>query len=92
MGGDGIEEDKKGPQPPPPPPPLQPQPPLTWVPIFRGRNGGGGCIRREGTLAAPPEVVGQAVGGGCQSGWGQLLSVTNANETGAWRPGDSGWA
>ena len=33
-----------------------------------------------------------AVGGGCQSGWGRLLSVTNAIEAGAWRQGDSGWA
>ena len=31
---------------------------------------------------------GQAVGGGCQSGWGQLLSVPNAIETGTCRQGD----
>ena len=37
-----------------------------------------GCIRREGTSQAAPEAVRQAVGGGCQSGWGRLLSVTNA--------------
>jgi hypothetical protein len=36
------------------------------------------------------EAVTQAVGGGCQSGWGRLLSVTNAIEP--WRQGDSGWA
>ena len=36
--------------------------------------------------------VRQAVGGGCQSGWGRLLSVTNAVEAGTWRQGDSGWA
>ena len=41
--------------------------------------GGLGCIRRGGTSQA----VRQAVGGGCRSGWGWLLSVTNA---------DSGWA
>ena len=29
-----------------------------------------GCIRREEAI----EAVGQAVGGGCQSGWGRLLS------------------
>ena len=43
---------------------------------------GQGCIRREGTSEAAPEAVGQAVGGGCQSGWGRLLSVTNAIEAG----------
>ena len=31
-------------------------------------------------------------GGGCQSGWGRLLSVTNAIEAGIWCQGDSGWA
>ena len=36
--------------------------------------------------------VGQAVGGGCQSGWERLLSVTNAINAGTWRQGDSGWA
>ena len=37
-----------------------------------GRGGGvrQGCIRREGTSEAAPEAVRQAVGGGCQSGWG----------------------
>ena len=40
----------------------------------------------------PPEAVRQAVGGGCQSGWVRLLSVTNAVEAGTWRQGDSGWA
>ena len=47
-----------------------------------------GYIRREGT----PEAFRQAVGGGCQSGWGRLLSVTNAIEAGTWLQGDSGWA
>ena len=47
-----------------------------------------GRIRREGA----PEAVRQAVGGGCQSGWGRLLSVPNAIEAGVWRQGDSGWA
>ena len=51
-----------------------------------------GCIRREGTLEAAPEAVRQAAGGGCQSGWGRLLSVTNAMEAGTCRPGDSGWS
>ena len=39
-----------------------------------------------------PEAVRQAVGGGCQSGWGRLLSVTNANEPGTCRQRDNGWA
>ena len=47
---------------------------------------------REGTWDAAPAAVRPAVGGGCQSGWGRLLSVTNAIEAGAWRQGDSGWA
>ena len=51
-----------------------------------------GCIRREGTPEATPEAVRQAVGGGCHSGWGRLLSVTNAIEAGTCRWGDSGWA
>ena len=34
-----------------------------------------GCIRREGASEAAPEAVRRAVGGGCQSGWGRLLSV-----------------
>ena len=37
-----------------------------------------GMHQREGTSEAVPEAVRQAVGGGCQSGWGRLLSVTNA--------------
>ena len=50
----------------------------------RGKGGEGqGCIRREGASEEAPE----AVGGGCQSGWGQLLSVTNATEAGTWREG-----
>ena len=31
-----------------------------------------GCVRREGTSGAAPEAVRQAVGGGCQSGWGAV--------------------
>ena len=50
-----------------------------------------GCIRREGTSKAAPAAVRQAVGGGCQSGWGRLLSVTNAM-SGTCRQGDSNWA
>ena len=55
-----------------------------------------GCIRREGTSEAAPEAVSWAVGGGRQSGWGRLLSVTNAVDAwhpklpGTWRQGDSG--
>ena len=62
-----------------------------WV----GGGGGGrgqGCIRRGGASEAAAEAVRQAVAGGCQSGWGRLLSVTNATEAGTWRQGDSGWA
>ena len=51
-----------------------------------------GCIRRKGASEAAPEAVRQAVGGGCRSGWGRLLSVTNAIEAGTWRQGNSGWA
>ena len=50
------------------------------------------CIRREGTPEAAQGAVRQAVGGGCQSGWGRLLSVTNKTEAGTCRQGDSGWA
>ena len=50
-----------------------------------------GCMRREGTSEAAPEAVRQAVGGGCQSGWGRLLSVTNAIEAGTCCQGDSVW-
>ena len=50
------------------------------------------CSRRDGTSEAAPEAGRQAVGGGCRSGWGRLLSVTNANETGTWGGGDSSWA
>ena len=39
-----------------------------------------------------PAAVRQAVGGGCRSGWGRLLSVTNAIDAGTWRQGDSGCA
>ena len=51
-----------------------------------------GCMGRERASEVVPEAVRQAVGGGCQSGWGRLLSVTNAIEAGTWRRGDSGWA
>ena len=45
-------------------------------------------IKREGISEAAPEAVRQAVGGGCQSGWGRSLLVTKA---GTCRSGDSGW-
>ena len=61
-----------------------------------GGGGGGeaeqGCIGREAASEAAPVAVRQAVRGGCQSGWGRLLSVTNAIKAGTWRQGDSGWA
>ena len=60
--------------------------------LFGGLGARQGCIRREGTSEAAPEAVRQAVGGGCQSGRGRLLSVTNAIDAGTCRQGDSGWA
>ena len=45
-------------------------------------GGGQGCIGREGASGAAREAVMQAVGGGCQSGWGRGWSVTNAMEAG----------
>ena len=65
------------------------------LPGLVGAGGVGGpcgqqCSRREGTSEAAPEAVRQAVGGGCQSGWGRFLSVTNAIEVGTCRSGDSG--
>ena len=51
-----------------------------------------GCIRREGTSKAAPGAVRQAVEGGCECGWGQLLSVTNAIKAGTCSQEDSGWA
>ena len=59
---------------------------------LHGGGGGQGCIRREGGSEVAPEAVRQAVGGGCRSCWGRLLSVTNAIEAATWRQGDSGWA
>ena len=50
------------------------------------------ALEGEGTSEAAPVAVRQAVGGGCRSGWGRLLSVTNAIEAGTWRQGGSGWA
>ena len=71
--------------------PCTPQKCGTWG-AWPLRHRGGGCIRGEGTAEAAPEAVRQAVGGGCPSGRGQLLPVTNAIEAGTWRQGDSGWA
>ena len=64
---------------------------LNQNPAVLVRGGGQGCIRREGTSEAAPEALRQAVGGGCQSGWGRLLSVTNGTSAGRSRQGDSGW-
>ena len=47
----------------------------------------------EPRLPSPQrEAVRQAVGGGCQIGWGRLLSVINPMEAGTWGQEDSGWA
>ena len=51
-----------------------------------------GCSRREGTSEAAPEAVKSAVGEGCPSGWGRLLSVIHAIEAGICRQGEGGWA
>ena len=56
-----------------------------------GGGGGQGCIQKEGTSEAAAEAVGQAVGGGRQSGWGRVVSVTNAIDARTCRQGDSGW-
>ena len=53
-------------------------------PASSGWARAGGCIRREGAPEAAPEAVRGAVGGGCRSGWGRLLSVANAIEPGTW--------
>ena len=50
-----------------------------------------GGERAKGPLDVT-DAVRQAVAGGCQSGWGQLLSGTNAIEAGTCRQGDSAWA
>ena len=50
------------------------------------------CRRRDWASPGPPAAVRQAVRGVCHSGWGRLLSVTNAVEAGTWRQGGSGWA
>ena len=43
------------------------------------------ALEGGGTSEAAPAAVRQAVGGGCRSGWGRLLSVTHAIESGALR-------
>ena len=50
------------------------------------------CIRREGTREVASEAARQAVGGGCQSGWGRLPSATNAVEAGHLPSGRHSWA
>ena len=52
---------------------------LAPEPHHLGWGVGQGCIRREGNSEAAPEAVRQAVGGGCQSGWGRLLAVANGS-------------
>ena len=51
-----------------------------------------GCLRRDGASEAAPDAVRQAVGGVFQSGWGRLLSVTNAIGAGTCGRGGSGRA
>ena len=57
-----------------------------------GVTGPRDALEGKGTSEVAPEVVRQAVGGGCRSGWGRLVSVTNVTEVGTCRQGDSGWA
>ena len=45
-----------------------------------------GCTARERASEAAPAAVRRAAGG-CKSGWGRLLSVTNAIESGTCRQG-----
>ena len=60
-----------------PPPPPHPEV-LVGLSTHSNPSAPKGCIRREGTSEEGPEAIRQAVGGGCRSGWGPLLSVTNA--------------
>ena len=63
-----------------------------WHPAARRGGGGSDALAGEGSQRQPQKRLRLAVGGGCQSGWGRLLSVTNAIEAGACRQGDSDWA
>ena len=75
--------------------PIRPQAPFyhnraQWVGHQQGSSSPApGCIRREGASEAAPEAVRQVAGGGCQTGWGRLLSVANATEAGTCRQRDS---
>ena len=68
------------------------------LPLCGGGGGGGttvdeaqsGMHKKGRDLRGGPRS-GYAVGGGCPSGWGRLLSVTHAIEAGTLRQGDSGW-
>ena len=71
---------------------LRSPPSVTPSDASGGGGGGEGFIRREAASDAAPGAVRQAVGGGCQSGRGRLLLVTNAIEAGTCRQGGSGWA
>ena len=53
---------------------------------------GPGMHQKGGTSEAAPKAVRQAVGRGCQIGWGRLPSVTSAIKAGTCRQGDGGWA
>ena len=63
-----------------------------WIPESEGVCGATDASEGKGPQRRAPEAVRQAVGGGCRSGWGRLLSVTNAVEAGTCRQRDSGWA
>ena len=74
----------------------RPRVPLTsrsgHLSLSGGRGGGLGGIRREGASEVALQAIRKGVGGGCQSGWVRLLSVTNAMKVGTCRQGDGGWA
>ena len=67
-------------------------PPPEHTNTFRAQNTAQPPPPREGTSEVAPEAARQAVGGGCQSGWGRLLSVANAVDAGTCCQADSGWA
>ena len=74
-GGEGVcGREGGGFAPPPPPSPwyliILKKPWLGPWGVGGGGGGGAECMRMEGTSEAAPETVRQALGGGCQSGWG----------------------
>ena len=50
------------------------------------------AVEGKGPQRRPQQQLDRRLEEVCQSGWGRLLSVTNAIEAGPCRQGDSGWA